>query len=152
MFTIIVGVVTIIGIFTLNLDLRGLTTFIFSIGIIFNFDDPFFLAFGVVLSWLFYELLYVFARFYQLDMEYSSYPEGSFERQRLTHNLRTQLISFLIIGWITISLTWVALYLSTNFYFELGKDFGTLGIATSFTMITLVYLTQRYVMKPSSQV
>jgi len=150
--TIITGVVTIISIYTLNLDLRGLTTIIFSIGIIFSFDNPYFLAFGVVLSWLFYELWFVFARFYQLDKEYSSYPQKSFERQRLNHNLRTQLISFLIIGWITVSLSWIVLYLSTNFYFELGREFGTLGIATSFTMVTMVYLTQRFVLKPSAQV
>ena len=150
-FTIIIGVVTIISIYTLNLDLRGSTTIIFSLGIVFSFDDPYFLAFGVVLSWLFYELWYIFARFYQMDKEYSSYTQQSFERQRLSHNLRTQLISFLIIGWITISLSWVVLYLSTNFYFELGKEFGTLGIATSFTMVTIVYLTQRLVLKPSTQ-
>ena len=150
-FTIIIGVVTIISIYTLNLDLRGLTMIIFTVGIIFSFDDPYFLAFGVVLSWLFYELWYVFARFYQLDKEYSSYSQKSFERQRLSHNLRTQLISFLIIGWITISLSWVVLYISTNFYFELGKDFGTLGIATSFTMVTIVYLTQRLALKSSTQ-
>lgn len=149
--TIIIGVVTIISIITLNLDLRGLTTLVFSIGIIFSFDNPYFLAFGVVLSWLFYELWFVFARFYQLDKEYSSYKQKSFERQRLSRNLRAQLISFLIIGWITISLSWAVLYLSTNFYFELGREFGTLGIATSFTMITLVYLTQRLASKPSSQ-
>ena len=150
--TIIIGVVTIIGIFTLNLDLRRFTTIIFSVGIVLSFDDPYFLAFGVVLSWLFYEFWYIFTRFYQLDKEYASYSQESFERQRLSHNLLTQLISFLIIGWIMISLSWVVLYLSTNFYFELGKDFGTLGIATSFTMVTLVYLTQRYVLKSSSQV
>ena len=151
LFTILVGAVTIYSIYTLNLDLRGITTGVFSIGIIFSFDNPYFLAFGVVLSWLFYELWHVFARFYQLDKEYSSYTSKSFERQRLNRNLRAQIVSFLIIGWITVSMSWIVLYFSTNFYFELGREFGTLGIATSFAMVTLVYLTQRFVLKPSSK-
>ncbi len=145
--TIILSIVTIISIYTLNLGLRWITTIIFSTGIILNFDDPYFLTFGVVLCWLFYEFWFIFARFLQLDKEYSSYKQGSFERKRLSLNLRNQVISFLIIGWITISLSWIVMYLSTNYYFELGRNFGTLGIATSFTMITLVYLTQRYVFK-----
>jgi hypothetical protein len=150
--TFILSIVTIISIYTLNLDLRWITTIIFSTGIVLNFDDPYFLAFGVVLCWLFYEFWFIFARFLQLDKEYFSYKQGSFERKRLSLNLRNQVISFLIIGWITISLSWIVIYLSSNYYFELGRDFGTLGIATSLTMIALVYLTQRYVLKQPAKV
>jgi hypothetical protein len=87
-----------------------------------------------------------------LDKEYFSYKQESFERKRLSLNLRNQVISFLIIGWITISLSSIVIYLSTNYYFELGRNFGTLGIATSLTMIALVYLTQRYALKPPTEV
>ena len=146
-FTILLGIITIISIYTLNMNLRLITTIIFSSGIVLNFDNPYFLTFGVVLCWLFYELWFILAGFLQLDREYSSYTQGSFERKRLSLNFRDQIFSYLIMGWITISLSWIVLYLSTNFYFELGRDFGTLGIATSLTMITLVYLTQRYVLK-----
>ena len=93
---IIVSIVTIIGIYTLNLDLRGITTIIFSSGLILSFDNPYLLALGIVLCWLFYELWYILERFAQLDKEYSSYTKESFERQRLSRNLHTQLISFLI--------------------------------------------------------
>jgi len=149
---IILSIVTIVSIYTLNLDLRGITSTVFATGIVWNFDNPYLLVIGVVLCWLFYEFWYIFARFLQLDKEYSSYRQGSFERKRLSLNLRNQVISFLIIGWITISLSWIIMYLSTNYYFELGTNFGTLGIATSLTMITLVYLTQRYVLKQPARV
>ena len=152
LFTILVGIITITSIYTLNLDFRLFTTIIFALGIIFNFDNPYLLSFGAVLSWLFYELWYVFARFFQLEQEYSTYPRQSIERNLLSHSLREQLLSFLIMGWVTVSLSWIVLYISSNFYFELGKDFGTLGIATSFTMITIVYLAQRYVLKSSTTV
>jgi hypothetical protein len=127
-------------------------TTVFATGIILNFNDPYLLVIGVVVCWLFYEFWYIFARFLQLDTEYSSYKQGSFERIRLSLNLRNQVISFLIIGWITISLSWMVMYLSTNYYFELGRNFGTLGITTSLTMIGLVYLTQRYILKQPAKV
>ena len=38
--TIILSIVTIISIFTLNLDLRGITTIVFATGIVLNFDNP----------------------------------------------------------------------------------------------------------------
>ncbi|MHA1940303.1 MAG: hypothetical protein ACXAB2_02590 [Candidatus Hodarchaeales archaeon] len=145
LFTLGLTSIAIIGILSLRIELRDFITIIYTSGVIFSFGDPFFLSFGVVSSWLFYEIWYVARQFKLLDQEYSTYPESNLEKYYLIVNFRNQVIAFLLQAWITLSISWVILYIASNYYFELGDEFGTLGIATSFTMLTVVYLTQRNV-------
>ena len=143
--------ITVYGILTLQLQLRKYGTFIFSLGIVFGFLDPMMLAFGVVLTWLFYELWYILARFNQLNKDYFSYPARSIEKYRLYKNFKNRVISILLLAWFTLSLSWAVLVISSTFYFELGETFGTMGLATSTVMIVLVLLSRKLVLTPSTK-
>jgi hypothetical protein len=145
LFTLGLSSIPIFGIISLRMSFRDISTLIYAAGLVFSFDDPYLLTFGVVSSWLFYEIWYVVNQFKYLDKEYSTYPRSSKEKKLLLINFRNQVISFLLQAWITLLLSWIVLYFASNFYFELGDEFGTLGIATSFAMLTIVYLTQRIV-------
>ncbi len=145
MFTLGLSMITFIGILSLRMGFRDFSTIIYASGVLFSFYDPYFLAFGVVSSWLFYEIWHVANQFNILDDEYSTYPKSSTERHLLSLNFRNQMVSFILQAWITLSFSWIILFVISNLYFELGEEFGTLGIATSITMLTIVYLTQRMV-------
>ena len=145
LFTLGLSSIPIFGVWSLRMGFRDISTLIYAGGIVFSFDDPYLLTFGVVSAWLFYELWYVVNQFKHLDQEYSTYPRVSRERAFLMINFWNQILSFLLQAWIALSLSWIILFVASNFYFELGNDFGTLGIATSFAMLTIVYLTQRMI-------
>ena len=149
-FSMALCLISVIGILTLRLQLRKISTVVFSLGIIFGFNDPMILSLGVVLTWLFYELWFLLARFHQLDEDYSSYPKGSFEKFRLYQNFKNQVTSTLFLAWITLSLSWVVLAITSTFYLELGEKYGTLGLATGAVMLILVFLSRKLVLTPSN--
>ncbi|MFX0171495.1 MAG: hypothetical protein ACFE9L_06215 [Candidatus Hodarchaeota archaeon] len=142
-FFCILGFITIFGIFTLKIELRELGIGLFSFGILFSFSDPYLLALGIILSWSFYEFWYLASHYQQLSIEYSNYASYSTEKQKLLEIFRTQIISFGLLAWIALSISWGILFIASNYYIELGENFGTLGISISAAMIILVYVIQK---------
>jgi hypothetical protein len=146
-FATILGFIIIFGIFQAHLSLRIPGTCFFSVGILLGFSDVFSLAFGVILSWVFYESWFVSSHFYCLDQEYESYLEDSIERIELNKVFRNQIFSFLFIAWIALSISWGVLLVSSNFFIQLGenKGFGTLGVSISISVIILLFITRKYI-------
>ncbi|MFX0123145.1 MAG: hypothetical protein ACFFAE_05865 [Candidatus Hodarchaeota archaeon] len=143
-FILLFGIIVISGIITLQLELRGLSTILFSFGILFSFTDTYLIALGVILSWIFYESLFLTSRYHQLDLEYESYPLNSVERQKLREGFRTQFGSLGVLAWIALSISWAILLFASNFYIEVGQEFGTLGISISISMLMLMYLVRKF--------
>jgi hypothetical protein len=150
-FSMSLCLLTVIGILSLRLRFRNISTVVFSLGIIFGFNDPMMLSLGVVLTWLFYELWLILARFHQLDKDYSSYPTGSLEKYRLYTNFKNQVTSILFLAWIALSLSWAVLAITSTFYLELGEKYGTLGLATSAMMLILVFLSRKLLLASSAE-
>lgn len=145
---IIMGLITIYGIFTLNLGFRGLSTGYLSLGVIFSVTDGFILSFGVVISWLFYETWLLAWKFRQLDWEYLPYASDSPEQMKLRKLFQSQLISLSLLAWISLTLSWGVLFIAQTFYVQLGSAFGTLGVSISLALLFLLYLVSRYVRDP----
>lgn len=141
---------TIYGIMTLKTKLREISTIFFSFGIIFSFSDSFILSFGIVLTWVFYEIWMITWRYNQLDMEYLPYPSNSRERLKLNRTFQNQIISISLLAWIVISLSWGVLFVAQNFYIRLG-NYGTLGISISIAMLLILYLLSKYFGVPPKQ-
>lgn len=148
---IILGLLTIYGIFTLNLGFRGLSTGYLSLGIIFSVTDSFLLSFGVVISWLFYETWLLAWKFQQLDREYLPYASNSLEQTKLHELFQSQLISLSLLAWIALTLSWGVLFIAQTFYVQLGSAFGTLGISISLALLFLLYLVSKALGVPSDQ-
>jgi hypothetical protein len=145
LFTLL-GLLVIIGIITLDLRFRTLATAFFASGILFLLKNPYLLAFGVILSWSFYEIWYISFKYNQLDQEYSTYPSDSIEKQKLLKTFQVHFFSFILLIWIVLSISWGILLIANNFYVELGTgEFGTLGITLSIAIILLIYLVQKYI-------
>ncbi len=159
--TLLLGSLGIYGIITLKLEFRGISTAILISGILLSrfllalrmdpmieqievFDDPFILALWVILTWGFYEVWFLTSRYKQLDQEYDSYPAECIERKKLAGIFRLQFISFGLLVWIAISICFLVLYLASNFFIEVGKVYGTLGISISAAMLILLYLIRKY--------
>ncbi|MFX0183215.1 MAG: hypothetical protein ACFE95_09075 [Candidatus Hodarchaeota archaeon] len=149
-FFLFLGIITIYGIFTLQLRFRGLSTGLFSFGIIFSFNDPYLLTLGIVFSWSFYEFWFLTSCYQDLIREYSTYTEDSIEKQKLIDIFRTQVISFGLLAWIVLSISWGILFIASNYFIEVGEEFGTLGISISIAMIILLYIIQK-IYKPLPQ-
>ncbi len=146
-----IGIITIYGIVTLKLSIRIIGSIFFSIGIILGSTDVYSLAFGVVLSWIFYEVWYLSSHYHQLDQEYTSYHEDSVEMRKLMEIFQTQIFSLLFLAWIVLSLSWGILLISSVFFIQLGRDrgFGTLGIALSVSMLFLLFLIRKFILASS---
>jgi hypothetical protein len=142
-FFLCLGIIAIFGIFTLQLRFRGLSTGLFSFGIIFSFNDPYLLTLGTVISWSFYEFWFLASRYQDLLREYSTYTNDSIEKQKLTDLFRTQITSFGLLAWIVLSISWGILFIASNYFIEVGEEFGTLGISISIAMIILLYIIQK---------
>jgi len=142
----LLGLIAIYGIFTLKLGLRIYSTIYFSLGIIFGLNSIYISVLGVVLCWLFFETWHIVAKYRQLDEEYTEYPDDSWERTSLFHLFQTQLLSLGFLAWITISVSWGILILTSTFFIEVGMErgFGTLGISITFAMFLLLFLVQKY--------
>jgi len=145
---IILGLITIYGIYTLNLGFRGLSTGYLSLGIIFSVTDSFILSFGVVISWLFYETWLLAWKFQQLDREYLPYTSNSPEQMKLHKLFQSQLISLSLLAWISLTLSWGVLFIAQTFYVQLGSEFGTLGVSISLALLFLLYLVSRHTRDP----
>lgn len=145
LFTLL-GLLAIIGIITLDLRFRTLATAIFASGNLFILKNPYLLALGVTLSWVFYEIWFISLKYHQLDQEYSTYPSNSIEKQKLLKTFQVHFFSFIFLTWIVLSISWGILLIANNFYIELGTgEFGTLGIMLSIAIILLIYLVQKYI-------
>ena len=159
--TLLLGFLGIYGIITLKLEFRGVSTAILISGILLSrfllalrpdqmaeqievFDDPFILALWVILTWGFYEVWFLTSRYKQLDQEYESYPSDCLEREKLVEIFRNQFSSFGLLVWIALSICFLVLYLASNFYIEVGKVYGTLGITFSAAMLILLHLIRKY--------
>ena len=148
---IVVGIIIIYGLISLGSNIRFFGTIIFSIGILLGYSDAYALAFGIILTWVFYEVWYISFHYYHLDLEYSSYSEESVERIKLREVFQLQLYSFLLLAWIALSLSWGILILSSIFFVQLGRNqgFGTLGITISVSMIFLLFFIRNFVITKS---
>ncbi len=148
---IIVGTITIYALLSLRSNVRFFGTIIFSIGILVGYSDAYALAFGIILTWVFYEAWYISFHYYHLDLEYSSYSEESVERIKLREVFQLQFNSFLLLAWIALSLSWGILILSSIFFVQLGRNqgFGTLGITISVSMIFLLFFVRNLVITKS---
>ncbi|MHA2292561.1 MAG: hypothetical protein ACXACK_10395 [Candidatus Hodarchaeales archaeon] len=142
--TLFLGGLTIYGLITLHLGIRNIGTLVFSIGIIFNFNNAYLLSIGVILSWLFYEIWYLCNQYHQMETEYRTYSEESTEKQKLLETFRSQISSLGLLSWIALSVSLIILMITTNFYIELGFNFGTLGVSISFAVIFFIYLTKKF--------
>ncbi|MFX0151745.1 MAG: hypothetical protein ACFFAJ_13235 [Candidatus Hodarchaeota archaeon] len=142
-FLCILSFITIFGILTLRIELRELGTGLFSFGILFSFTNPYLIALGIILSWFFYEFWYLASHYQQLIIEYTNYSSDSIEKQKLLEIFRSQITSFGLLAWIALSISWGILFIASNYYIELGKNFGTLGISISAAMIILLYVIQK---------
>ncbi|MFX0094529.1 MAG: hypothetical protein ACFFBD_22530 [Candidatus Hodarchaeota archaeon] len=136
--------VTIIGIISLHSNLRLISACVFSVGTFFNFFDPYLLSLGFVISWLFYELWFQLMLFRQIDDEYNSYLPESIERKKLVKSFQDQITSFGLFAWIVLLITWGILFITSNFFIELGleRGFGTLGVAISITIILSAFFAR----------
>lgn len=137
------GLVTLFGILTMSLRLRELGSILFVLGSLFSSNDPYFLSLGIVISWIFYELWFVVSQSQQLLRDYDSYPTHSIERRKLYNLFQNQVFSFGLLAWIVLSMTWFVLFLAENFYVELGKEFGSIGISLSIAILILLLLFQK---------
>lgn len=148
---LVVGIIIIYALISLGSNIRFFGTIIFSIGILVGSSDVYALAFGIILTWVFYEAWYISFHYYHLDLEYSSYSEESVERIKLQEVFQLQLYSFLLLAWIALSLSWGILILSSIFFVQLGRNqgFGTLGITLSVSMIFLLFIIRNFVIVKS---
>jgi hypothetical protein len=147
----LIGIITIYGILTLKLSVRIIGSIFFCIGIVLGSTDVYTLAFGVVLSWVFYEVWYLSSHYHQLDQEYTSYHEESVERKKLMDIFQTQIFSLLFLAWIVLSLSWGILFISSSFFVQIGRDkgFGTLGITLSVSLLALLVLVRKFILSSS---
>jgi len=137
------GLCTIFGILTMDLRLRGISTTLFSLGIILSFNDPYLLSFGIILTWIFFEFWFIVSQSQQLVREYSSYSIVSLERRKLKDTVQNQIFSFGFLAWVVLLVTWVVLFIAENFYIELGKELGPIGISISIAITFLLLLFQK---------
>jgi hypothetical protein len=143
------GFMSLFGIITSNLKIRFLGVGFFSLGIVFSFTNPYLLSLGIVVSWVFYEIWYLISQYDQFIWDYDDYPKNSFETQKLNKIFYNQFISLGTLAWIALSISWLALFISSNYYIELGFQFGTLGISISIAMILIFYLINKLFVIPS---
>lgn len=149
---IFLGSIAVYGIGRLKMELRSLTTVLFSCGLLFYLQNPYLLALGVILSWFFYKIWYLAFKYYQLDKEYSTYPSNSIERQKLMKTFQVQFNSFVLLIWIVLSISWGILLIANIFYIKLGTgEFGTLGITISIAIILLVRLVHNHLDSPTTR-
>ena len=141
----ILGGILVYGIFSARKSIRLIGTGFFSIGILIGYTDAYSLAFGIVLSWIFYESWYLSGNYAQIDQEYDSYSEDSVERIKLNEIFQAQIYSFLFIAWIALSISWGIMLLSSMFFIEIGKNkgFGTLGVTISASLLILLLLSRK---------
>ncbi|MFX0014756.1 MAG: hypothetical protein ACFFB2_00850 [Promethearchaeota archaeon] len=149
---IILGFVAIYGILTLKLEYRSLVTAFFTCGNLFYLQNPYLLSLGVILSWSFYKIWLISFKYNQFDQEYVTYPLNSTEKQLLIKSYYNQLSSFFLLVWIILLISWGILFVTNNFFIEMGTgEFGTLGITISIAIILLVFLVQKYLTLRSSE-
>lgn len=151
-FFLLIGFITLFGIVTLKPQLRIFSSGFFSFGVIFGLSDAYLLALGVVISWVFYEIWDIGWRYSILDEEYDPYELQTLERKLLNRLFFNQLSALGVFAWITLSLSWAMLFITTHSYIQLGKEhFGTLGLSLSASMLLLLYLIPRFTEKSNQK-